>query len=477
MKQDIYCNPLPLPEIGLGFPCRAEKADVSGFSSGEVCDFREVADPEMLYHDGVWYMYPSSNQVYYSHDMVHWEHRPIEIEYPLGYAPSAVFFRGSFLVTSSANPCKIPRLFSGATPFGPFKLLGEPSRKDGSPIEQEYLDPSLFADDDGKLYLYWGCAPYGGGIYGMELEPDNPIRGKTDPVKLIDFQSGNSWEHYGEYNEHEHHGWNEGVSMLKHNGVYYLQYACCGTVFRNYAIGCYRSSASPLGPFQQPATMLARQPHGMVAGTGHGGMVHGKNNSVWQFYTCLIHRVHVFERRIGMDRVTFDENGIPHCKITSAPQSLTAGDCGWVPVSVNKPAKASSHWGGNYPVFAVDECTHTWWEPDPADREPALTVCLKEYFTIQALRVIWTEPELNHREGRFPEPVHWKVEFLDQKGTLLPGTLDCSGNTQDLNVDFQILEIPVKAFYVRLLIERKRNRYRHGVTDLTLFACPGGEKE
>lgn len=71
--------------------------------------------------------------------------------------------------------------------------------------------------------------------------------------------------------------------------------------------------------------------------------------------------------------------------------------------------------------------------------------------------------------------VCWKVEFLDKNGKVLPEVLDCSNNTEDLNIDFCCLKNPVKAYSARLIICRSHNRYRHGVTDFTLFAPPGGE--
>ena len=60
---DIYCNPLPLPDIGRRV-----------LKNLPTSDFREVSDPEVLYDNGVWYMYPSGGQVYVSRDYVHWEY-------------------------------------------------------------------------------------------------------------------------------------------------------------------------------------------------------------------------------------------------------------------------------------------------------------------------------------------------------------------------------------------------------------------
>ncbi|MFQ7444449.1 MAG: family 43 glycosylhydrolase [Gemmiger formicilis] len=41
--------------------------------------------------------------------------------------------------------------------------------------------------------------------------------------------------------------------MTKHNGTYYLQYACPGTQYNTYADGVY-TAKSPLGPFTLQAS-------------------------------------------------------------------------------------------------------------------------------------------------------------------------------------------------------------------------------
>ncbi len=41
--------------------------------------------------------------------------------------------------------------------------------------------------------------------------------------------------------------------MTKHDGLYYLQYACPGTQYNTYADGVYTSN-SPLGPFMRQAS-------------------------------------------------------------------------------------------------------------------------------------------------------------------------------------------------------------------------------
>ncbi|MBR4220123.1 MAG: family 43 glycosylhydrolase [Victivallales bacterium] len=464
---DIYCNPLPLPEIS--------RRVLKNLPTG---DFREVSDPEVLYEDGVWYMYPSGGQAYVSRDCVHWEYHPIDIGTKLGYAPSVCRCGERILLTASLlGAGHKASIWAATAPLGPFVNLGTPVDRQGKPLEP-FLDPDIFCDDDGRLYLYWGYATgHSGNIYGAEMDPANPVQAVSDVHTLIQFDGKNWWEHYGEHHEHCGYGWDEGVSMFKHNGEYYLQYASDGTVFRNYCCSCYRSKVSPLGPFTPPTRPMLHSPYGIVTGTGHGGMVKGPNGSVWQFYTCRIGRIHPFERRVGMDRVQFDEQGNPTVHVTSTPQSVSQGDVGLVPVSENKPATASSAQPFAEARMAVDACTHTCWAPAPEKVNPSLTVDCAESFAISALRIIWAEFGLDYDGGCTPEPMRFDVRFYDADHNEVPNTcLNFRDNAVERNIEFLTFE-PVVARYVTVSFDQNNARLHHGITDFTLFAKPNCSTE
>jgi hypothetical protein len=470
LANDLYCNPLPLPELGRGFFCSDKRWMNERKFMGEVRDFREAADPEAIWHDGACYVFPSIRQAYVSRNMIDWTYQPIEIESPLGYAPTITKVGGRFLLTSCIPYGESAiKIFEGPTPLGPFKCLGTPLDISGKEFSH-YVDPAFFTDDDGRLYLYWGCAPVGKGIYGVELDADNPLKAVSETVTLIEFNPDNAWEHYGEYGEHCRYGWDEGASMFKYNGEYYLQYSACGTGFRHYSLACYRSKISPLGPFVAPSFPMLLSPNGVVTGTGHGCMTQGPDGKVWQFYTCLIRRVHDVERRIGVDRVYFDETGEPHIKVSSVPQSVSRGDIGLVPVSVNKLVEASSWMYGLYGNYAVDDCPHTCWAPLPEDEKPRLKIDLAEEFSVCGGRIIWSEMNLDYDKGLVPEPVAFRINFYDGNGNIIESSFDKSTNKIDHNVEFVVWS-PVKARYVELEILR-HNKIHHGVSNFTVFAPP-----
>jgi len=472
LPEDTWCNPLALEHYPCGMlaPGRCGKdAKSSGGFIGPVRDFRELADPEVLFDDGVWYLFPSAGDAYVSTDLVRWEYRKILFSggERLGYAPTIAKCRGRYLLSSNRSFDGKTEILAADSPLGPYHSLGTPVDGDGKPLSPEWLDPMLFADEDGRLYAYWHFGGTGEGIFGIELEAENPVRGIGKPVKLIDFNPENRFERFGDGNEHPRMAWIEGESMFRHDGSYYLQYSACGTQFRRYCIGVYRGN-SPLGPFTGQSSPVALQPHGRVTGTGHGCWTRGPGGSVWQFYTVLVRRIHKYERRIGMDRVEFSPDGEAHVTVTSSPQSLAGGDEGQLPLSVNKNASASSSCGCCYPGFAVDDCSHTWWMPDAGDREPFLEVDLREEFIVTSLQVCWAEEGLDYRAGVLPEPTKYSVKFYDD-GHRLRGEADFRNNDRELLTDFRAVA-PVRARFARLeMIPPENPALRRGVNNFTLF--------
>lgn len=467
---DTYCNPLSIPNYPAGVESlsRNPRTPADGFS-GNVCDYRELADPELIYDTGKWYMFCSGSSAFVSNDLVNWEYRPIDTggNIESQYAPTIAKANGQFIITASRKNM----LYSAPTPLGPYKALGPVLESNGEELTPEYLDPSLFTDDDGRLFLYWGCSPWGGGIFGVELDAENPTRTIGEKQKLLEFEPSHAFERFGEYGEVGNMSWMEGAAMFKHNGIYYLQYATNGTVFKHYAIGVARG-LSPLGPFQMQHTPVCLSPDGMVTGTGHGGWVKGKGDDVWQFYTCICRRLHRFERRIGMDRVIFQANGEVHVEVSSTPQSVSQGSLGLVPVSVRKQIQASSFDGSNFPTFAIDECTHTWWAPKPEDASPWIEIDLRYPFTVEAIQICWADINLDFGAGIIPEPTKYKVEFFDKEHNPTGAPLDCMNNTDELLIDFRTFQPVPNTRILRVSFTQPNNALRHGITEITAFAKP-----
>ncbi|MFM2167167.1 MAG: hypothetical protein RIS79_1538, partial [Verrucomicrobiota bacterium] len=87
-----FCNPLPIPNYPIGFFARnvtnGEPDAREGWLLGHREQFRELADPVVLWHDGKWYLYPSGDMAWVSADQgATWQHHPLNVR-EIGYPPT-----------------------------------------------------------------------------------------------------------------------------------------------------------------------------------------------------------------------------------------------------------------------------------------------------------------------------------------------------------------------------------------------------
>ncbi len=473
-----YCNPLPIPCI----PRAQETWAVMEFTGDPVSDYRSISDPSVLYHEGRWYLYPSYGMAWVSEDFVHWTHHRTQ-PYNMNYSPCVIPFRGKYLMTSHSNG-----LYEGDSPLGPFRFLGNFILPDGS----EYIpvDQYLFADDDGRLYMYGfqmressHKRSFITGTYGVELDGSDPRRMLTQPITLHEFDGNNEWERFGEHRQDTLTGWLEGQWMYKKNGRYYLIYAAAGTQYSAYCMAAYYSDEGPLSGFKlQKHNPITQHRTGLCRGAGHGCVTEGPNGTLWAFYTISLGYTHIYERRIGMDLLAINRDGelyAPH-GVTETPQFApgVAAD----PVQCNSPGlypltcrqrgnvHATSSVPGHEPFYALDESMLTFWQPHEADRRPVLTVDLQAPYLASACRVMWKELGLNYEDGYTPAPYRYLVEGcpdIDRPDSWVT-LCDCSANDQELNIDYRCFA-PVSVERVRLTVLAWPAGMQPGVTDFTVF--------
>jgi hypothetical protein len=397
-----------------------------------------------------------------------WTHHPLNVR-DVGYAPTVVRHRGRFLLMASDS-----ELYGSSSPLGPFERLGRIAlpAKGGWP---SLIDPALFSDEDGRLYYYWGNSP-AAGLWGVELDADDPTRIKGAPIELLRFQSDkHPWERVGDHNQNPHAGWVEGAWVLRVGRRYYLTYGAAGTENATYAMGAYVSD-SPLGPFTpQRRNPFMRNVHGLLTGTAHGSIARGPGGHLWAFYTLRATVTHGFERRIGMDRVEVDADGeLLVRQATSTPQWLpgrepagSGADTGWLPLNVGVQTVASSTTPQAPPRQTVDEDLRTWWEPAAGDATPTLTSRLSTRSTVRAMRLAWRDVGLDTRKGVVPGPFRYRIE-----GETAPGTwrvlLDRSDNATDLLIDYRELP-PTSVTRVRVVVVGAPRGITAGIAEFTVF--------
>jgi len=458
--QRYYCNPLPMP-IGQG-----------GNAAGDVTVIEE---------GGKYYMYCTGGGAWVSENLVDWE-----FHYVAGVpvAPDVVKFNGKFYLSGNSD-----NLFVSDSPLGPFKDLG-PFKNTGS-IEFGWnggFDTKIYIDDDNQPYLFWPGRGISG-IYGVKLDPNDLTRFMDTPTHLFGFNPMHAWERYGEMNEYPGVAWIEGPWIIKRNGVYYLEYSASGTQWKTYAEGYY-TATSPLGPYTYaPNNPLLRKTEGLVTGTAHGSIVEGPDGGLWQFYTIVLSNP-PGGRRIGMDRVTFDEDGLMYCKVTDTPQPAPGSvvENPSIPVTINKVnamnalSKVSSFEEGWPGAYAVDNFSGTIWRPAADDKQPSITVELSpatrfdvvQLFKVDGMRVLFGSGERRGfgMRGGASSIYKYKLE-VSMDGESYTTVVDQTGNNVAKDTVFDEFA-PVTARFVRLTVTGWPEGSRLGIIDFTVFGRADG---
>ena len=453
-----YCNPLPMV-IGPG-----------GNASGDV---------SVIESGGKYYMCCSGGGMWYSDDLLNWELKGTE---NIPGAPDIVEYNGKFYVTGNSD-----HVYVADNPLGPYKDLG--LFKNTGPVENGWnggFDCKIFIDDDNQPYLFWPGRGISG-IYGVKLNPNDLTTFMDKPTHLFGFNPMHAWERYGEANEYPTVAWIEGPWVIKRNGIYYLEYSASGTQWKSYAEGYY-TATSPLGPYTYAENNpLLRKTEGLVTGTAHGSIVKlaGKDEW-WQFYTIVLSNP-PGGRRIGMDKVTFDSNGLMYCTVTDTPQPAPGtvakeGVPASIPVSINKASprykslsKSSSAKEGYPAAFAADNYSGTVWMPADDDKAPYIVFDLGgatewdviQLFKVDGVRLMFT----GTRRGRGATATYpvfkFKVE-TSMDGEKFSMVLDKTKNTVSKDTIFE--EFPsTLCRYVRLTITDWPKETPLGVIEATIF--------
>jgi beta-xylosidase len=142
------------------------------------------------------------------------------------------------------------------------------------------IDPAVFKDTDGQVYLY-----YGGGAhcFGVKLKPDmTEIDGAPQPmIGLTDFH--------------------EATWVFKREGLYYLTHADNHPVHNQMQ---YATSSNPLGPWTSRGVYL----QGTDCDTTHGSVVQYKGQWYQFYHNCSISGQGNL-RSMCVDKLDFNDDG------------------------------------------------------------------------------------------------------------------------------------------------------------------------
>ena len=263
------------------------------------------ADPFILYHDGLYYLYATNltwaYDVYTSPDLCEWTYEGICAENLWGissnyWAPEVFERDGKFYLVATVD--FHVGIAVADSPLGPF-IANDNWLLEGA------IDGHVFVDDDERAYLYvadrsgrWhDNAPGKPGIACYELTDDLTAI-KPDGHTFLFGADG--WEQATV----------EGPYILKHNGLYYLTYSGDGYESDRYGVG-YAVSESPTGPFEKCAENPILHWTPQVHGPGH----HSFTTSPDGTELLIVYHKHydtetIHPRQTCIDRVRFSTSAV-----------------------------------------------------------------------------------------------------------------------------------------------------------------------
>ncbi|MBD8101232.1 OmpL47-type beta-barrel domain-containing protein [Plantibacter sp. CFBP 8775] len=156
------------------------------------------------------------------------------------------------------------------------------------------IDPTVFVDDDGRVYLYWGSFSQ---LRAVELEADMVTL--TGDVRTI--SSGVD-------------GFFEAAWLFKRGATYYLAYAANNagpdstcTPATYHACIAYSSADSPFGPWTQRGRVLAP----VSSTTSHPAITEFQGEWYIAYHTADAVGGNHFRRSVAIDSVEWDDTTVP----------------------------------------------------------------------------------------------------------------------------------------------------------------------
>ena len=518
-----YCNPLNVDYL------YQFNQQGMGQQMGPVQISREAADPSMIYFKGKYYIFASMTLgVWVSEDLAHWENKRLPDNLPFyDYAPD-VRVIGDYVYFCASKREEICNFYRTKNiEEGPYEEIK------GS---FDFWDPHQFVDDDGRVYFYWGCANMTP-IWGVEMDPET-MHPKTERVELI---HGN-WNDVGYERNGEDHcdpplsdealevayekfleaqggqemvanipenlkimmkgflsnrPYIEGAWMNKHDGKYYLQYACPGTQYNIYADGVYVSD-KPLGPYKLAKNNpFSYKPGGFIPGAGHGSTMEDATGSLWHTATMRISVNHNFERRVGLWPAGFDKDGELFCNQRYGDWPMAIEDFQadpwknpqWMLLSCGKTMTASSAEEGKGAEKAAEENVQTWWRAASAQPGEWLQMDLGKAMDVRAIQINFADDKIDIEP---PKPLVGNMtgkRYIEERNLItrwkLEGSLDGdnyfmiedkSDAKTDLPHDMVVREDGIQVRYLKLTVLAVPYDQPAAISGLRVFGIGDGEK-
>lgn len=292
-----------------------------------------TADPAPMVHEGRVYVYTTHDEdetidnfftmhnwrAYSSADMVNWTDHGVVASLKNfawsdkdngAWAPQAIERNGKFYLYCPIHGDGVAVLVADS-PTGPFHdPIGKRLIEDTPDIWHD-IDPTVFIDDDGQAYLFWGNPK----VFYVKLNEDMTSYDRSVGEKGI-MALDMSVEAFGSQKDENgvlRSNYTEGPWVYKRKDLYYLVYAAAG--IPEYI--AYSTTPSIEGPWTYQGYIMERAPH--LAFTNHPGIIDFKGNSYFFYHTHELSNGEGFKRSVSVEPFTYNEDGsIPLLKPTKA---------------------------------------------------------------------------------------------------------------------------------------------------------------
>lgn len=301
---------------------------LSGLAQNPIIQTNYTADPApMVYKDKV-YLYTTHDEdnstwftmndwrLYTTNDMVNWTDHGAVLSYTDfswakgdAWAPQCIERNGKFYmyvpVISKTNNRGAIGVAVADSPYGPFyDPLGKPL------VQSEWgdIDPTVFIDDDGQAYLYWGNP----NLFCIKLNEDMiSYSGDIIRVPMVAESFGKR-----EDNSERPTLYEEGPWLYKRDKKYYLFWP--GGPLPEH-IG-YSTSNSAAGPWKYGGTV-------MTAGGGsftiHPGVIDFRGKTYFFYHDGQLPGGGGFNRSVCVEELKFNKDGsIPEVKRTTGVEGI-----------------------------------------------------------------------------------------------------------------------------------------------------------
>lgn len=272
-----------------------------------------TADPAPLVYNDKLYLYTSHDEddstwftmndwkLYSTDDMVNWTEHPTPLSFKTfewargdAWAAQCIERDGKFYMYVPVTDRKGESAIGVAvadSPYGPFyDPLGTPL------VQADFgnIDPTVFIDDDGQAYLYWGnpncfyvklnkdMISYEGEIHAVPMKPESFGRREGNPKRATLYE--------------------EAPWLYKRKRAYYLFYAG-GPIPEHLA---YATSNSPEGPWKYGGTVMAKEGGSF---TNHPGIVDFRGKTYLFYHDASLPGGSGFTRSVCVREMDFGRDG------------------------------------------------------------------------------------------------------------------------------------------------------------------------